>query len=505
MSAFLIPAGMENFAQAAVGRLLNSLPEGLLLAMGAWLLLRLVGRQNAGTRFAVWLTTLLGVAGLPLLSGFARAGFAVGGGGSAVARSAEVMVPGMWAVAFVALWIPLVCVALARLIAGVWQVRTIRRGCTEVALADLDPALQAAMRPAGMRRSVRLMVAERARVPAAIGFWKPAIVLPAWCLRELSMEALQPILIHEMAHLQRRDDWTNLLQKLVRAVLFFHPAVWWIDARLAAEREMACDDAVLAATGNARAYAGSLIGLLERGCARRGWSMAQAAVARAREASVRIARILEGGASATTRVGRVALGLAAALSLACCGILEVAPRVVAFEPVQETAAQAQPLGQGELGMRDVRAPAVVPAIYHPADARRPLIVRKPTKARSAVPATKVPAERPAASEKESALAPPVVMAKLNESTPRLAASAGAPAMQVLMVVETAETEYVPAQQGAGAPLATNAGMAATAGARIVQIRTTQVVEETESGWQVRTYRVVLMAPAVEDGSRRSSI
>jgi hypothetical protein len=56
-----------SFAQLAVERVVNSLPEGLLIAFCAWLLLRLMGRQNAGTRFAVWLVALAGVVALPLL------------------------------------------------------------------------------------------------------------------------------------------------------------------------------------------------------------------------------------------------------------------------------------------------------------------------------------------------------------------------------------------------------------------------------------------------------
>jgi len=62
-------------------------------------------------------------------------------------------------------------------------------------------------------------------------------------------------LLHEFAHLGRWDDWTNLAQKLVRTIFFFHPAVWWIEKRLSLEREMACDDVVLAETQNPRAYA----------------------------------------------------------------------------------------------------------------------------------------------------------------------------------------------------------------------------------------------------------
>ena len=355
---------MTPLAQLAVERVLNSLPEGLLIALGAWLLLRFMGRENSGTRFAVWFVALAGVVALPLISGPGPAHQAI----SALVPSAhpEIAIPNFWATTFFVVWVAIAGIALVRVLAGVWQVRQIRRGSAEVPATEIAPELQAILTAA--KRPVRLLTSEKARVPAALGFRNPAIVLPAWALTELSAAELRPILIHELAHLHRRDDWTNLLQKTIRAVFFFHPAVWWIDARLSIEREMACDDAVLAETGNARAYAGCLIDLLEKGCSRRGWTMAQAAVARARDASVRIARILRVG-PVTTRVGRTALGAAASLSLVGAGIALCAPQFVAFVPMDSTTAQIHSV-PGPLPLNDDFAAtpsAMVPASFHPAE------------------------------------------------------------------------------------------------------------------------------------------
>ncbi len=519
MTALALGApGMERLAEGVVAHALNSLPEGLLIALCAWMLLRLMSRANAGTRFAVWLVALAGVVGLPMLGGLGTAGRVL----SAVPH-AEVTVTGIWAVVFVALWIPVACVALARVIAGVWQIHTIRESCNEVEVVSLDPALQEAMRQPGMERRVRLLVSDKAKVPAAIGFKNAAIVLPAWCLREMSAEELLPILIHEMAHLRRRDDWTNLLQKLVRAVLFFHPAVWWIDARLSLEREMACDDAVLAATGNARAYAGSLIGLLERGCARRGWKMAQAAVARAREASLRIARILE-GRPASTRVKRRAVGVAAALSLTCCLMLQDAPRLVRFSPNgtstgMQAAARMHPW-EPAITHAESHGARVVPAMFHPRVEGRPSLVHRAV-ARSVardrlMASSAVPTERVNALKSDPHSAPPVEMARLDEPTPhdRAQRPDAAPTAQMLLVVETAETDYAPADgTQAQGPIPEKAG--AQAGAhpvrvqavemQAVQVQTVEVVEEDAMGWQVRTYRLVLMVPVAQEGSMQKAI
>jgi beta-lactamase regulating signal transducer with metallopeptidase domain len=393
---------MMTVSQLAVERVLNSLPEGLLIALGAWLLLRVMGRQNSGTRFAVWLVALASLVAMPFLSGLGSAAHVI------PHAHPEISIPAFWATAVFALWIAIAAAALARVAAGVWQVRQIRRSCTEIPAADFDPELRSLL--CETNRPVRLLISERARVPAALGFRNPAIVLPAWALGELTADELRPILIHELAHLRRRDDWTNLLQKTVRALLFFHPAVWWIDARLSLEREMACDDAVLAATGNPRAYAGCLIDLLEKSCARRGWTMAQAAVARARDASIRIARILRTGPAVTTRIGRVALLAAASLALACTGIALRTPQFVAFVP-QESASTAQLKQRLVDNISFAPSPAaMVPASFHPAEKSAP---RHPAVAsRNRIPHT-TPLRQASLTQKHAAHNP-VVMASVTE-------------------------------------------------------------------------------------------
>src|SRR5208282_4759507 len=107
-----------------------------------------------------------------------------------------------------------------------------------------------------------------------------------WLLPQLSAEEIRIILLHEFAHLRRWDDWTNLVQKIVKAIFFFHPAVWWIENRLTIEREMACDDAVVAQTSSPRAYASSLISFAEKLHSARTLALAQFLVSRMRQMSV---------------------------------------------------------------------------------------------------------------------------------------------------------------------------------------------------------------------------
>jgi hypothetical protein len=229
------------------------------------------------------------------------------------------------------------------LLAGLWRLRRLRRSCTPIIViaADLDPAVRKTVEAIGASgsvissNSITIATSEYVRVPAAIGFWKRTIVLPAWALRELPPQDLNVILLHEFAHLRRWDDWTNLIQKIVRALFFFHPAVWWIEKRISVEREMACDDAVLAETANPHGYAACLVSLLEKNLAhrlaQRRWSMAQAAVHRAREASLRLAQILDKNRPAATRVWKPALAMVGAFSVACLMALPHTPQFVAFD------------------------------------------------------------------------------------------------------------------------------------------------------------------------------
>jgi beta-lactamase regulating signal transducer with metallopeptidase domain len=339
---------LQTLAQISIERILNALPEGFLVALFAWALLRVLRRQNSGTRFAVWFLALLTVASLPVLGGFGegRALMAAGmsSGSSWGSLRPAITIPGRWALFVFLAWALGACVAMIRLAAGLWRLRQMRRSCTPIVAADLDPAVRKTVDAIGASRSVAsksitIATSECVRVPAAIGFWKRTIVLPAWALRELPPNDLNVILLHEFAHLRRWDDWTNLIQKIVRALFFFHPAVWWIENRLSVEREMACDDAVLAETANPHGYATCLVSLLEKSLAHRlahrlvdkRRSMAQAAVDRAREASLRLARILDANRPVATRVWKPALGMAGAFSMVFLAVLPHAPQFVAVD------------------------------------------------------------------------------------------------------------------------------------------------------------------------------
>src|SRR5581483_206167 len=103
------------------------------------------------------------------------------------------------------------------------------------------------------RRTVRVRVGENWRVPAVLGFIWPTLLLPAALLAECSPAQLQMIVAHELAHVRRWDYLVNFVQRVIEALLFFNPAVWWISHRIRTEREACCDAAAVRFAGRREA------------------------------------------------------------------------------------------------------------------------------------------------------------------------------------------------------------------------------------------------------------
>ncbi len=327
---------LHTTARMSVQWMLYCLMEGTVLTLFTWLLLRLLPRQNAGTRFALWFSVLLAMSVLPFLAGtfFRTPGANSIASPTGVASGQSLMtLPSSVAVVIFAVWLLFAALALARVVAGLWQVSRIRKNSEEV-----DPGgLSAEVRESIERfpRPVSLRVSDRMHVPAAIGFFKPAVVIPEWFLQEMSAAELKQVLLHELTHLRRWDDWTNLAQKIIRALLFFHPSVWWVEQRLSLEREMACDDAVLAQSASPLHYAQCLARVAEKTLMqkrmRKKMALAQAVVTRMRQLSLRVAQILDVNRPGTTRLWKPAVPMVLAAATLCGLSAWNIPALVSFK------------------------------------------------------------------------------------------------------------------------------------------------------------------------------
>jgi beta-lactamase regulating signal transducer with metallopeptidase domain len=159
------------------------------------------------------------------------------------------------------LWVAGVAVLSMRMAAGCWRIGRLHK----LALASNVSAWQlAADRLAArlyLRRAVHVVETTLVDTPAVVGWLKPVMLLPVAALAGLSPAQVEAILAHELAHVRRHDFYVNLVQTIAETLLFYHPAVWWLSARIRAEREHACDDTALAMCGDRGLYADALVRL----------------------------------------------------------------------------------------------------------------------------------------------------------------------------------------------------------------------------------------------------
>ena len=106
---------------------------------------------------------------------------------------------------------------------------------------------------------VRVRMAPSSLEPGLVGIWRPFILLPQGIAGQLSAAELDAIMAHEICHLRRRDNLLTTIHMLVETLFWFHPLVWWLGARLNAERERACDEKVLASGTAPHIYAASIL------------------------------------------------------------------------------------------------------------------------------------------------------------------------------------------------------------------------------------------------------
>jgi len=117
---------------------------------------------------------------------------------------------------------------------------------------------QTLQRQLGLNRAIRYCECAWLQAPAVIGWLRPIVLLPVTAITGLSEDQLQSIIVHELAHIQRLDPFVNVFQISVETLLFYHPAVWWLNQRIRAEREHCCDDVAVSLCGNPVEYARAL-------------------------------------------------------------------------------------------------------------------------------------------------------------------------------------------------------------------------------------------------------
>jgi beta-lactamase regulating signal transducer with metallopeptidase domain len=371
-------------ADALAGALVHFVWQGLLIGLLLWTALRLLDETMAGARYALSCAALLALLAAPILTWTmlsrdvapvyvddaggsspmsidgapgSTTGREVGIGRSAHSVMAsplsEYMPPPAQAL-LVQVWATGVFLLLIRLTGG-WSyarlnVRRFGRPAAPV-WQERFGRLKERMNVAG---SVRLLTSSRPPGPHTLGWLRPVIVVPASAMTGLPVWHVEAILAHELAHVRRRDYLVSMLQSLVEALLFYHPAVWWVSRQIRVEREHCCDDTAASACTSVLDYAKALTALE----AMRATSPAWAPAASGGNLSSRIYRLL--GLSPRRRPAPPAINMAGAillvvitgLAIASCSDLATTPSTGSGADVTDMELppqQADLLERGDVG------------------------------------------------------------------------------------------------------------------------------------------------------------
>jgi uncharacterized protein (TIGR03435 family) len=176
----------------------------------------------------------------PLISGAARA----------LPEPLLLWVVALWLAGAVAFWL--------RLIGGWVRAVRLRSRFVRAAPREWQQTLDRLKTHLRVSRPVRLLVSSLVQAPAVVGWLLPVVLAPVGALAGLPPEQIGALLLHELAHIRRHDYLVNVLQSIVEALLFYHPAVWWVSGHIRTERELCCDDVAVSATGDVLTYAHAL-------------------------------------------------------------------------------------------------------------------------------------------------------------------------------------------------------------------------------------------------------
>ena len=344
---------MNEFASVLLATFMNSLLIVAAIAACVWALLRYAVTLNASTRHAIWWTVLAAVLAVPVVRGWmaltptatAAAPMdavvalpsdpeplaslpVVEQPSPEVGQSFEVD-PGYAPLAILTIAILLMVRQAIRLTRSFRRLRALKVSGVTPARA-LKVSFDEWVMSCGVKRRARLLLSDDITSPIAVGFVNPAVLIPRSAVERLSQNDLDHVLLHELAHLARRDDWTNLLARVASGILALHPVAAWVLRRIDEEREIACDDWVVSMTGAAKPYAVSLSRYVEFRIAQSREALATGVGGRHSHLVHRIERLLRTTTvfDCTTSVSRVVLTSTALIFLVAASTQ--APAWIAF-------------------------------------------------------------------------------------------------------------------------------------------------------------------------------
>ena len=253
---------MSGFVPALGWTLLHFLWQGLLIGCAtalAWAALR---NARPEARYGVGCGALLACLAWPAAGLYLRLadGDATGAMFSSTLLPAALLMPttlpdlDLLLRAVVGVWALCAAVLAVRMALGMlW----IERSASQPAGRNVQwqARLSGMALEAGITRAIRLRVVDGIASPLAAGIWRPVVLVPASLVTGMPPDLLAALLAHELAHIRRHDYLVNLLQNAIEALLFFHPAVWWLSRGVRLEREHIADDFAARQLGEPRRLA----------------------------------------------------------------------------------------------------------------------------------------------------------------------------------------------------------------------------------------------------------
>jgi beta-lactamase regulating signal transducer with metallopeptidase domain len=246
-----------------------------------------------------------------------------------------------------------------RLARQLWSVRRLGRKSSEVDDREWVTLMRDCAVALGIGRHVRLLRSREHSMPMAFGARRPAILIPA-VADTWPEEQKRAVMLHELAHVTRHDCLTQALACVACAMYWFHPAAWWVARRLRIERELACDDRVIASGTQAREYAAHLLEIAYAFGNDRAPALA-VSMARPRQLEGRMLAALDGARNRrvpTLRSRLMAVTIAAALLVPLAAATTTAPApVVEDRPAAASTETVTPEPQPQLAptLRSVKA------------------------------------------------------------------------------------------------------------------------------------------------------
>jgi len=157
-----------------------------------------------------------------------------------------------------------VLIMLGRLVIGMLAGLRLRSASEPVTDPKILSAIPKQVQALGLAFTPAIEYCRRIAVPTVVGLLKPTILLPLSFASGLTREQIEMLLAHELAHIRRYDPLFNIMQRIIEAILFFHPAVWLISGKVRMERENCCDDIVVKKGAKVSKYASSLLEIAQR-------------------------------------------------------------------------------------------------------------------------------------------------------------------------------------------------------------------------------------------------